>query len=124
MRPSTHTVIATVLLCAARIVYTRHIPEFGRFFVGHNDSGSTLIVPHAYSYDATMLPLPLWSGMCLSTRWLTRVVSATLCLLVACFFMILEPPFAAAMGIAVIGFFLATALDPGRAVLTDATCHI
>jgi hypothetical protein len=37
MRPSTHTMIATLLLCAATIAYTRHMPEFGRFFAGHND---------------------------------------------------------------------------------------
>ena len=37
MRPNTHTIIATVLLCAATIAYTRHMPEFGRFFAGHND---------------------------------------------------------------------------------------
>jgi hypothetical protein len=37
MRPRTHTIIATVLLCAATVAYTRHMPEFGRFFAGHND---------------------------------------------------------------------------------------
>jgi hypothetical protein len=37
MRPRTHTVVATLLLCAATIAYTRHMPEFGLFFLGHND---------------------------------------------------------------------------------------
>ena len=37
MRPITHTIIATALLCVATIAYTRQMPEFARFWVGHND---------------------------------------------------------------------------------------
>jgi Glycosyltransferase family 87 len=37
MRPVTHAVIATFLLCLATIAYTHHMPEFGRFFAGADD---------------------------------------------------------------------------------------
>src|SRR5665647_805393 len=37
MRPTTHAVIATLVLCAATTMYTRHLPEFGRFFGGSNN---------------------------------------------------------------------------------------
>jgi hypothetical protein len=37
MRPIAHTAIATFLLCAATAAYTYHMPEFERFFAGHND---------------------------------------------------------------------------------------
>jgi len=37
MRPGTHAAIATLLLCAATVSYTHHMPEFRRFFSGHND---------------------------------------------------------------------------------------
>lgn len=32
-----HAVLATLLLCAAMVGYTHHMPEYGRFFTGMND---------------------------------------------------------------------------------------
>lgn len=37
MKPSTHTLLAAILLCAATVGYTYHMPEFLRFFAGQND---------------------------------------------------------------------------------------
>lgn len=37
LRPPVHALLATLLMCAATAAYTFHMPEFGRFFQGHND---------------------------------------------------------------------------------------
>ncbi len=101
--------LAVLVVCMA-VVAVRRAPVWKLFAIG--TSGSLLVVPHTYAYDATLLLLPLWCGMFLSSRWLTRVVSATLCLPILFFLMILEPPYAAALGIAILTFFLVCSVDP------------
>jgi hypothetical protein len=96
-------VLAVLTVCVA-VAGVMRAPLWTLFAIA--TSGSMLVVPHTYGYDATMLLLPIWCGMFLSSRWLTRVVSATLCLPVVFLLMILEPPFTAAMGLAVLSFFL------------------
>jgi hypothetical protein len=96
-------VLAVLTVCVA-VAGVIRAPLWKLFAIA--TSGSMLVVPHTYGYDATMLLLPIWCGMFVSSRWLTRVVSATLCLPVVFFLMILEPPFTAALGLAVLSFFL------------------
>ncbi len=102
--------LLVVLTASIAVVAVMRAPLWKLFAIA--TSGSMLIVPYTRSYDTTMLLLSLWCGMFLSSRWLTRVVSVTLCLPVVYFLYMLEPPFAAPLGVAVIAFFLVCSLDP------------
>ena len=37
MHSAAHTALATTVMCLATVGYTYHMPEFSRFFQGHND---------------------------------------------------------------------------------------
>ncbi len=113
--------LAVLVVCIA-VVAARRAPVWKLFAIA--TSGSLLVVPHTYAYDATLLLLPLWCGMFLSSRWLTRVVSATLCLPVLFFLMILEPPYAAALGVAILAFFLACSVEPPGRDMPQAMARI
>lgn len=108
--PAVYGVLAvlTVLIAA---VAARQAPLWKLFALAA--AGSLLIVPHVYRYDATLLLLPLWCGMFLSSRRATRLASATLCLPLA-LFVPLRPPFHAIYPALLVVFFLAVATDPAR----------
>jgi len=106
--PFNHGILA-VLTAVMAAVAARRAPLWRLFALAA--AGSLLIIPHVYWYDATLLLLPLWSGMALSFRPATRVVLATLCHAVTSFLFLLVAPLRAILPLAL---FLAAATDPAR----------
>jgi hypothetical protein len=114
-------ILVALTVCLALFAVMR-APLWKLFAIG--TSGSILVVPHAYGYDATMLLLPLWCGMFLSSRPATRVVSATVCLPIVFIVTLFGPPFSAALGMAIMAFFVVSAAEPRQDARRIATCGI
>lgn len=88
-------------------------------------TASLLISPHAFSYDATMLLLPMWLVIENSTRKVSRYAALILAAPVTFFFTLADPPLRCIPALALLAFLIAMATDrsvsqPTRALASGA----
>lgn len=92
--------------------------------IGIAATASLLISPHAFSYDASMLLLPMWLVIENSTRKLSRYAALILAAPVTFFFTLADPPLRCIPALALLAFLIAMATDRSVAAPTSAltTC--
>ncbi len=86
-------------------------------------AGSLLIGPHVYTYDGTMLLLPVWCVMFLSTFRIARLTAATICTPIALLTSTFGPPFAGFMALALLVFVVGVCLESERSVRRRLTAE-
>jgi hypothetical protein len=74
-------------------------------------AGSLLIGPHVYTYDGTMLLLPIWCVISLSHFRIARLTAATICTPITTIASICGPPFACLMALALLIFAVGVCLE-------------
>jgi hypothetical protein len=74
-------------------------------------AGSLLIGPHVYTYDGTMLLLPLWCVISLSHFGIARLIAATICTPITAIASVFGPPFAGFMALALFVFVATVCLE-------------
>jgi len=85
-------------------------------------AGSSLIGPHVYYYDGTMLLVPLWCVIFVSHFPIAKLVAATICTPITLFTSTYGPPLACFMALALLVLLAAVCLgvvradDPARCV--------
>jgi hypothetical protein len=105
-------------VCTGIIVYlviraaSRPMPLWEMFAIGI--SGSLLVSPRTYIYDAAMLLLPLWLVIFLSQRRWLRITAATICTPVTVFSGITPEPYTAFRAVCLLAFVLLLCLEKER----------
>jgi hypothetical protein len=102
-------------VCTGIIVYlviraaSRPVPLWEIFAIG--TSGSLLVSPRAYMYDAAMLLLPLWFVIFLSQRRWSRIAAVTICTPVTVLSSLVPQPYTVFSAVCLLAFVLLLCLE-------------